>query len=224
MRITVYTSGSGTHTTRSSVLTAYIEAWGAGGAGGGVTGSGSTNGGGAGGQESVKLDTVTGETGYAYSVAATTTGSAIVIRNGADTTWRTTVCVAKGGAGVAINSVADSAGNPGASGSTADGVGDTVTAGGDGGTAPLVNNSGGGGGGGGGNASGATAGTATAPGGNGGAGRSTSGVGNAASAFGGGGGGAYAVGVTDRAGGDGGAGGLYVYELDQRDLLCLGCG
>ena len=222
MRVTVYTSGTGTHTTRPPVVTAFIRAWGGGGAGGGASGNPATGGGGAGGQRAEKLDTVTGGTGYAYSVGAAATGSATLTVNGNDTTWRTTVCVAKGGAGAAPQ--AGNTAGPGASGSTASGVGDTVVAGGNGGTAPSTANSGGGGGGGGGNASGGTAGVATAPGGNGGAGRTTSGAGNAGTAFGGGGSGGYANTTTDRAGGNGAAGGLHVLELDQRDLLCLGCG
>jgi len=62
------------------------------------------------------------------------------------------------------------------------------------------------------------------PAGSGGAGRTTAGAGNAGSTFGGGGGGAYASNTIDRAAGAGGAGGAYIWELDQSDLLLLGCG
>ena len=221
MRLTVPSTATTSIATRPPVLTVFIEAWGGGGAGGAATGNPAAGGGGSGGQYANKLDTVTGSTSYSLNVASGVLGSTSQVRNGNDTTWRTDVCVAKGGVGAAPTTGVGT----GALGSTDGGVGDVVIAGGNGADAASTGTSGAGGGGGGGNASGTTAGVATPPGGDGGAGLSGSGTtGLAGTGYGGGGGGARATNVTDRAGGTGAIGGMYVWELDQRDLLLMGCG
>jgi hypothetical protein len=201
---------SGTWVCPAGVTSVQVEAWGGGGAGGGTTtDSTSKGGGGAGGQYAIKQNiTVTQGNSYPYVVGAAragTTGNGLA---GNDSTFNTDVVVAKGGAG----GLAYQNGGTAGLGSTANGVGDTVYAGGNGsnGAASSTGGAGGGGagsGGEGGNASGNTAGTGTAvDGGNGGAGRTTVGAGNAGTAAGGGGGGGYTTTTTNRNGGTGARG------------------
>lgn len=190
---------------------AQVRCWGGGGAGGGTTTDTTSKGGGAsGGQFSVNENyPVSPGTHYSYTVAATKAGTTGSGTAGNDSTFATTGVVAKGGApGGAYHVDGGTAGQ----GSTTNGVGDVVYAGGNGsaGGASATGGAGGGGagtGGAGGNASGNTAGSGTATGGgNGGAGRTTAGNGNAGTQAGGGGGGGYATGTTNRNGGTGAAG------------------
>jgi hypothetical protein len=226
-----YTAASSSYIANSSW--AIVELWGGGGAGAGATGNPSAGGGGAGGQyvRSVYYTVVGIE--YTASIGQTVSGSTTNTVNGNDSSFFRTdgglgeFAVAKGGAG-ASPIITNNGSGLGASGSTANGVGDTIVAGGNGGDAldgtPTPTISGGGGGGGGGNAFEGTGGIATAPGGDGGDGRTNDGAGNTGNTYGGGGGGAYASSATDRVGGNGRAGYGRIYFSPPAFLCCLGCG
>lgn len=206
--------GSSTWTAPAGVTSVTVEAWGGGGAGGGVTGNPAKGGGGAGGQYAKKVVSVTPSTSYTVNVGAGGAGSTGNGTAGGDSTFDAAV-VAKGGAAGASAGVAGV-------GSSTGGAGDVVYAGGSG-SAGVVTGScqnGGAGGGGagssgaGGSASGNTAGTGTSAGGGaGGAGRNSSGTGSAGSAAGGGGGGACAESNTNQLGGAGAAGKVVITYL-----------
>ncbi len=202
-----------TWTAPAGVTSVTVEAWGGGGAGGGVTGNPAKGGGGAGGQYVQKVVTVVPGTSYAIGVGSGGTGGTGNGGAGSDSTFASTTVVAKGGAGGA-RAASNNTGGAGGIGSAAGGVGDVVSAGGSGsaGTtvAPAPGGAGGGGAGSngsGGSASANTAGTGTSNGGgDGGAGLSLVGNGSAGGTAGGGGSGAYTASSTDRSGGAGGRG------------------
>lgn len=227
MRVTQYFSNSTTHTTRPPVVSGIAICIGGGGHGAGVTGNGSAGGGGAGGQYCIGTLTLTGSTGYAVVAGNGKAQSTNTRVDGNDSTFATTVVVAKGGLGAEPVLTSGTAG-AGAAGSATGGVGDIlVAAGGSGANAASSGSSGGGGGAGGGDASSTTGGVTPwpPPAANGANGRTNGGNGLGSSLdYGSGGGGAEANNNTDRFSGIGGAGAVLVFELDQRDLLCLGCG
>ncbi len=182
-----------------------VALWGGGGAGGASTGT--TGGdGGAGGQYA--RSTLYGLSGITKTlvVGASRAGGAGAGSNGNDSTWDTSVVVAKGGTGGQADSIAST------TGSTTGCVGDVCYAGGSAGKGTATYGAGGGGGAGstgaGGSATGAgVAGTGTTVGGgNGGAVQSTNAAGNnGTQAGGGGGGGKRSTGPTKN-GGTGAAG------------------
>lgn len=247
MPVLTYTAASSTHIADSSW--ALVVLWGGGGAGGGATGNPSAGGGGAGGQFVMSLYPTVAGTEYTVYIGQAVSGSTTNAVNGEDSYIVITASsystpryfapkyfpryyfggriggtvVAKGGIG-ASPIITNNGSGTGALGSVANGVGDSIVAGGNGADAVSATSSGGGGGGGGGNASGGTGGIATAPGGNGGDGRTGGGIGIAGSAYGGGGGGAYADNNTDRNGGNGAAGFGIIYSSPPSSLCCLGCG
>lgn len=210
--VVTYTT-SGTWTRPSNVAYAKIECWGGGGTGGGATGTGARAAGGSGGTYASKVIAVPNAS-YAYVVGALRTASATAVRNGNPTSFGTTLVIATGGIGGAVN--ATTGGATATTASTTGSVGDVIYAGGNGGAGTSATYSGGGGGGAGssgagGNASNQTAGTGTSQnGGNGAAGRNTAGAGAAGSNYGGGGAGGCATTSTDRAGGSGAAGYLRI--------------
>ena len=200
-----------------------VEAWGGGGAGGGVTNNDAEGAGGAGGQYARSVVTVTPGASYAIGVGAGGTASTGNGGAGGDSTFASTTVVAKGGAGGGANN------GPAGVGSTTNGVGTFVYRGGNGSASPSDGNSGAGGGGAGstgagGNASGTTAGTGTTVGGgNGGAGRTNSGDGNAGSVYGGGGGGGRTSNNDNYDGGAGAAGRvLLTYEATSLTFTASG--
>ncbi|CAK0772317.1 MSHA biogenesis protein MshQ [Gammaproteobacteria bacterium] len=203
--------GNFSWTAPAGVTSATVEAWGGGGAGGGATGNPAKGGGGAGGQYASKVVTVIPGTAYSVVVGVGGTGSTGNGTAGGDSGFAGSVVVAKGGAGGG-GAASNNSGGAGGTGSTLNGVGDTVYAGGNGSNGVSTGTGGAGGGGAGstnagGNASGNTAGTGTANGGgNGGAGLTSSGTGNTGITAGGGGGGGYATSSTNRNGGSGGSG------------------
>lgn len=205
--ITLTTAGTYTWVSPSDVTSVKVELIGGGGAGGGSTVNLNGGGGGAGGQYAVKQTTVTASTSYTIVVAAAKAGGTGNGSAGNDSTFASTTVVAKGGAGGTGNDGA------GGTGSTTNGVGDTVYAGGSGAAGVLSTSSGGGGGGadatnGATNASGATAGNGVSPAGNGGTGLTagSDANGNPGNAAGGGGSGAYRTTTTSRSGGAGAIG------------------
>lgn len=210
--VTSYTT-SGTWTKPANVKYIKVEAWGGGGTGGGATGTGARAAGGAGGTYASKVIAVPNAS-YAYSIATWRSASATAVRNGFNTTFGSTLVIATGGIGGAINSTTGGAAATIAS--TTGSVGDVIYAGGNGGAGTSGGYSGGGGGGSGstgagGNASNQTAGTGTSQnGGNGGAGRNTDGVGSPGVVYGSGGAGGCATTATDRAGASGAAGYLRI--------------
>lgn len=193
-------TSSGTWTVPTGVTSVIVECWGGGGSGGGGA---NTNyyggGGGAGGQYSKKTITID-QGSYSYVVGASVVGVGRGSNGntGNDTTFGSTLVVAKGGAGG--KSYAN--GGTGGAGSTSNGVGDTVYAGGSGATKGS-NYAGGGGSGAGssgtGNSSTSSTG-ASAKSENGGAGgngsTASSGNGIDGSTYGGGGGGATRNGTS----------------------------
>lgn len=206
------------------VTSVTVKLWGAGGSGGGTNvNSTSKGGGGAGGQFAQKVVAVTPFTSHNIHIGSA--GSTGVGNGGAgqDSTFDSTVVVAKGGAGGqrAVD------GGAGGVGSTTGGVGDIVNKGGNGsnGGATSTGGSGGGGGGSAGNgvnASGNSGGTGGGGdsgswgtyGGDGANGRTTVGNGNSPVDVGGGGGSAYTTDSTDRSGGGGGVGGAMLTWVD----------
>lgn len=200
---------SGTWTVPAGVNTAIMEAWGGGGSGAGSSTNGTGGGGGAGGQYSKKTLAVNPGDIYTVTVATTTTGGTGGGTTGSDslvTSPSSVVIVrAKGGAGGTL------AGSGGA-GSTTNGIGDTVFAGGTGANGSGVSatsgggGGGGGSGGGGGNASGTSGGTGTATGGGNGGNAGSNANGSAGSVEGGGGGGASKSSGSSKSGGSGAAG------------------
>ena len=203
----------------AGVFSATVECWGGGGSGGagingGSTSSGSGAGGGGGGAYVFKTVAVT--PGNSYSVVVGSGGAAGTTSNpGSDSTFATTVAVAKGGtAGASVNGTL-LAGAGGAGGSASASTGDIKFSGGNGATGVAGANPNGGGGGGSsagtaanGNdgASSGTAGAAPTGGAAGGAGATSSNPGGGASSPGGGGGGAKTASATQRNGGAGGSG------------------
>lgn len=174
-----------------------IKCWGCGGKAANTTAVNQWRGGAAGGQFAQK--TLYLNAGEKISIWLQSGGYTFV-KNEAQTV---THCSAQAGAA--------STSGTGALGSTLNGVGDIVYAGGNGGTSVVGMTGAGGGGAGttgaGGTSTGGNAGTGTTiSGGNGAAGRSTDGNGAAGSACGGGGAGAVRTGTTNRTGGSGGAG------------------
>jgi hypothetical protein len=94
----ITTTGTGTFTKPVGVTQVIVECWGGGGAGGGVTDVNSAGGGGAGGQYARKLIIYgSAQQNISYTIgigggAGTGNGAA-----GGDTTWQSTIVVAKGG-------------------------------------------------------------------------------------------------------------------------------
>jgi hypothetical protein len=202
-------SGGGTFQVPAMVTEITVEAWGAGGAGGGRTSDGYAGGGGGGAYAKKTFTGLTPGSNISYYVAPTTTGTTGSGAAGNASWFRSnnsSGLVAAGGSG------GTTGGSGGAGGSTASSYGDVEYAGGTGGTATGSISGGGGGGAGsggaGGSASGGTAGTGTAEfGGTGGAGRSgTEGAGRPGLVYGGGGGGAYRTGSNSLSGGAGAEG------------------
>lgn len=96
-------AGSGTYTPTAGTTRVWVECVGGAGAGGGcpaVAGAYAGGGGGAGAYAASLL--TSGFSGAAYSVGAGGTGTTGAGGNGGDTTWGTTVIVAKGGTGAAV--------------------------------------------------------------------------------------------------------------------------
>jgi len=210
------TAGSTTWTCPTGVTTATVECWGGGGSGGaGINGGGTTSssnaGGGGGGAYVIKAVSVT--PGTVYTVVVGAGGAAGTSSNpGGDSSFATSLAVAKGGsAGVSVSGPS-SGGAGGAGGSASASTGDTKFSGGNGATATSGTGPGGGGGSSAGtgangnNGSGGTAGTAPTGGGAGGAGATSSANGVGASTPGGGGGGAKTSSSSQRNGGAGGRG------------------
>jgi len=232
---TFSTSGTTSWTAPSGVTSVTVEAWGGGGAGGGVTGNPAKGGGGAGGQYARKVVAVTPGNSYAITVGAGGTVSTGNGTAGDDSTFNGTDVVAKGGAaggGAASNGGDGTAGM----GSSSGGIGDVINAGGSGAAGSASSgsgncNNGGSGGGGagsggaGGNASGNTGGVGTATGGGSGGGASnSSGNGSPGSTAGGAGSGACAESGTDRNGGAGAAGRIDItYTISAvTSINCVG--
>lgn len=206
--VTTYSTGSGTYTVPAGTTMLVVELWGGGGggAGGSATTNGYGNGGGGGGAYAKKTIT-SPSSSYSYSVGA---GGAAVLKglpgnNGGDTTFGSTLVVAKGGSGGAYSASGGGAGGAGGTGST----GDATYTGGSGAAGSTSYAGGGGGGAGsggnGGNASGTTAGTGTSElGGNGGTGVTGNNVnGNSGNNYGGGGSGGTGKNRGGGAGADG---------------------
>jgi hypothetical protein len=191
--VVVNFTSSGSWTVPTNVNKIIVEAWGGGGAGGGVAGGGTTGGrgGGGGGAYARKNISVTPGQNYNIVIGAGGTGTSAAGNPGGDTTFNSTLVVAKGGSGGSATTTG------GAGGSATNSVGDVKYAGGTGGNGVGTTSSGGGGGGAGstgagGSASGITAGTGTSLlGGTGGTGRTTaSNAGNIGNVYGGAGSGA----------------------------------
>lgn len=198
-------TSSGTFTVPAGVTSVQVEAWGGGGAGGGVNASflATRAGGGGAGGAYVNNTAVTVTPGANITVTVGAGGTGVSAANGGNggTSSFGSLVTANGGAGGKV-------GNS----STPNGAGGAVTTGtfnGGSGAAAASGNSGGGGGGAGstgngGNASGTTGGAAGAGGGGAGAaGRTNNGDGNDATALSGGGGGGRSSNSTNRSGGDG---------------------
>jgi hypothetical protein len=200
-------AGSSTWKAPTGVTSITVEAWGAGGAGGGATANPAQGGGGAGGQYVRKTVTVVPGTNYTVIVGAGGNGGTGNGPAGGDSTFASTTVVAKGGAGGTnvANGVAGL-------GSTTGGVGDVVYAGGNGSNGDTANKYGAGGGGAGstgtgGSAVGRTGGVGTTSGGGDGAnGRDKKKDGSSGNPAGGGGSGGYTDSSSDTKGGDGGDG------------------
>lgn len=224
----VTVTASGAFNVVAKTRHARVMLCGGGGAGGSARQSGARGGGAAGGQWAVKRDALTPGTTYSGSVGAaqTTSGTA-----GNDTTWRTNVCVAKGGAAGGNIDASNGSGTAG-TGSTTSGVGDTVRRGGSGQAGvggALTGGSGGGGAGttadGGDATTAPAAGTGTALfGGDGGLRGASANAGSNGTQAGGGGGGGSANNTTTRAGGQGAAGRAQVDWIPPCSLLLLGVG
>ena len=122
------TTGAGSWTKPAGVTKVLVECWGGGGAGGGATLSDNAGSGGTGGQYSRKIITyASAQQSISYNVANTVAGTTGNGANGNDTTWETTVVVAKGGIGGQADSVITGL-YP--TSSTAGGIGDIVYIGG----------------------------------------------------------------------------------------------
>jgi hypothetical protein len=213
------TAGAGTWTKPAGITEVTVECWGGGGAGGGATSNPSAGAGGGGGQYARSTITYSSTTqNISYNVAAGGTASTGAGGSGGDSTWATSVVIAKGGTGGEANAVPNTF-IAGGVGNIAGSVGDVVYFGGNGRGASLdavdpIARSAGGGGGAGSTQEGGGAeplgvpGTGSAEfGGNGGAGfNNVSSVGGSGFIYGGGGGGGCANTNTDRAGGSGAQG------------------
>jgi hypothetical protein len=106
-------------TAPAGVFQVTVQAWGGGAAGGGNSTSADGGGGGGGGAYATIIDPVVPGTSYSYSLGAAGTAVSGATGNaGGDTTWRTTVVVAKGGTGGA-NPVGGAAGVGGNGGQAA---------------------------------------------------------------------------------------------------------
>lgn len=145
----ITTPGSGNWTKPTGVTQVIVECWGGGGAGGGTTVNDWGGGGGAGGQYARKLIIYpTASQSIPYAVAASVAGGTGDGSTGNDTTWDTSVVVAKGGQGGIQGQIGSSNGG---TGSINGGVGDVVYGGGNGGigsfNSPLFALAGNGGGG-----------------------------------------------------------------------------
>lgn len=100
------TPGAGNWTKPAGVTEVIVECWGGGGAGGGATINDNAGNGGGAGSFSRKLITYTSpEASIPYSIAASVTGIAGNGPIGNNTTWQTSVVVAKGGSGGIANDV-----------------------------------------------------------------------------------------------------------------------
>lgn len=201
------------------VTSVLVEAWGAGGGGGGTGSTTGDAGGGGGGAYASATVSVTPGNNYSYTVGiggAAGTSTSDPGDAGGFSQWESGASVkADGGDGGQFNAAYPTLeGGNGFGGSTADSVGTTEYAGGDGFEASASGGYGGGGGGGGagstgaGNAgSGVNGGSAkTENGGAGGNSGGTSGDGSIGSNYGGGGGGAGRFSGGNRVGGDGAGG------------------
>jgi hypothetical protein len=206
----ITTPGAGTWTKPVGVTQVIVECWGGGGAGGGATGNPAGGAGGGAGQYSRKyIQYSSPSVGISYSVAAGVTGTNNTVVNGQDTTWATTVVVAKGGTGGTANGT-DVTGVPGGIGNQAGSVGDVIYFGGDGEPGLVLTSTpfGGNGGGGAGSISSniSSAGINEYGGAGGAQLNGVSSVGNPGIIYGAGGGGACTNVATNRAGGNGAQG------------------
>ena len=205
----ITTTGAGTWTKPAGVTEVIVECWGGGGSGGGVTNNPAAGSGGAAGQYARKyLQYSSPSVGISYTVAATRAGGQGNGTVGNDTTWQTSVVVAKGGAG-GIADGTTGAEVAGGVGSTTGGIGDVVYAGLDGTpSGTSFQNAGGGGSGKGSTGTGfAGGGAGQEYGGSGGSGAAfTSANGDPGGNYGAGGGGAYTNISTNRSGGAGAQG------------------
>ena len=136
---TFTTTGAGTWTKPAGVTEVVVECWGGGGAGGGVNNNNSGGSGGAGGQYAQKtIIYASAQQTISYTVGTGGTGGTGNGGNGGDTTWDTTVVVAKGGLGGVANVAGTSVPTdpyPAASGS-----GDVFNSGGQGGSGAYFSN------------------------------------------------------------------------------------
>ena len=212
------TTGAGSWTKPDGVTSVTVECWGGGGAGGGATNNPGAGAGGGGGQYAKSALTYSSATeNISYNVGTGGIASTTAGGSGGDSTWATTVVIAKGGTGGEANAVPNSF-IAGGEGNIAGSVGDTIYFGGNGRGASMtaidpIPISGEGGGGAGSTESGTSATFGVVGvggfefGGNGGTGfNNVSGVGGPGLVYGGGGGGGCATTNTDRAGGSGAQG------------------
>jgi hypothetical protein len=135
----VTAAGAGSWTPDSRCATALVECWGAGGQGGGAATSSSTasqGGGGGGGAYSASRLSGAAIKVTSFSIGAKGSGAAAGAtgNTGGDTTWDTTVIVAKGGAGGTVLAAGTTVGVAagGAGGAAASGTGDRKISGGTG--------------------------------------------------------------------------------------------
>jgi hypothetical protein len=235
--VDLLTSGT-SYTALSSWL--IVDAWGA-GAGGNQQASADGGGGGGGGAFASSVDTaLTVGSSYSYAIGQGGSGgiNATPATNGGDTTWRTTVVVAKGGS-LGSPGAGTAPGNGGAGGLSSASTGTRAAYNGGWGEHGLNSSAGRGGPGGSsggrfavGYRTGATAyaaatyDTAQTPlgGGHGGNGANSNSANGSAPASGYGGGGGGASEGTTVTGGGGANGKIEVYYSPPQFLLCLGCG
>lgn len=129
----ITTTGAGTWTKPAGVTEVIVECWGGGGAGGGAIDNPAAGAGGGGGQYSRKyIQYSSPSVGISYLVGAAGTGGTGVGGDGGDTTWGTTVVIAKGGTGGGANGSIANGTTPGGVGNAGGSVGDIVYFGGNG--------------------------------------------------------------------------------------------
>lgn len=163
---TITTTGAGSWVKPEGITEVIVEAWGGGGAGGGGISNPGAGAGGAGGQYARTYIQYTSSIAtISYSVGAGATGGQGDGVSGSDSTWESTVVIARGGQGGLANA---STGQQvaGGTGSINGGVGDVVYSGGNGWSGSSLG-----------------APTSTAYGGSGGSGAGSAGNGNNATAF-----------------------------------------
>lgn len=143
LKVSVATvSGAGTWTPANGCRLAFVECWGGGASGGGAATSStqvSVGGGGGGGAYAAKTLTGAGIKSTSYSVGAlgAAQGAGLAGQAGGDTTWDTSVIVAKGGAAGPVLAAGTTIVNQvgGAGGASGSCTGDIIVAGGAGATA-----------------------------------------------------------------------------------------